>query len=94
MPNFKFLADPTLFDKLPELTNEEAVVNSAEMDQVCKHSRQPAHCEWEQRRLEDGDQNDREWIMAISPQVPPLVQYQIFAIFKEHAAHRYRQEHL
>ncbi len=32
MPNFKFLADPTLFDKLPEL------IDSVEMDQVCKHS--------------------------------------------------------
>ena len=94
MPNFKFLADPTLFDRLPELTKEEAVINSVEMDQVCKHSRQPAHCEWEQERPEGGDQNDREWIMATSPQVPPLVQNEIFAIFKEHAAHRYRQEDL
>ena len=83
-----------LFDRLPELTSEEAVVNSVEMDQVCKHSRQPARCEWEPERPEEVDLNDREWISAASPQVPPLVQYEIFAIFKEHAAHRYRQEDL
>ena len=32
--------------------------------------------------------------MAISPKVPPLIQYEILAVFKEHAAHRYRQEDL
>ncbi len=70
------------------------MINSVEMDQVCKHSRQPAHCEWEPEKPEEGDPNDREWIMAASPKVPPLVQYEVFAIFKEHAAHRYRQEDL
>ena len=28
MPNYKFLADRELYDKLPELLNEEAVVNT------------------------------------------------------------------
>ncbi len=90
MSNFKFQADQSLFDELPDLMNEEAVVSSLGMNQVCKHSRQPAHCEWEPKNPEGGDQDDREWIMAASPGVPLLMQYEIFAIFKEHAAHRYR----
>ena len=64
------------------------------MDQVCKHKRRPAHCEWEPEKPEEGEANDTDWIMAASPLVPPLVQYEIFAMFKEQAAHRYRQKDL
>ena len=55
MSNFTFLADPEQFDKLPELTNEEAAV---EIDLVHKHSRQPAHCTWEVEKPDSGDPID------------------------------------
>ena len=89
MENFKFLADPDLYQRLPPL---EEKMDISELGEVPPHTKHPSHCRFGETPLEPTP--PEEWIFAVSGTVPEYIQQGVFAVVKEHAAHRYRMSDL
>ncbi len=89
MENFKFLADPDLYRRLPAV---EEKVDVLELEEVDPHTKHPSHCRFSETPLDPAP--PEEWIFAVSGMVPEYTQQGVFAVVKEHAAHRYRMSDL
>ena len=84
MENFKFLADPDLYRRLPPV---EEKVDVLELEEVHSHTKHASHCRFSEAPLDPAP--PEEWIFAVSGMVPEYIQQGVFAIVKEHAAHRF-----
>ncbi len=83
--NLKFLAKPDQYYGLPSLGENDEHLD--ELNVVEMQTRESAHCVWKTVYFKD---YERDWVLAISENVPKYVRQGIFSVIKEHAAHRFR----